>query len=93
MPPPRGSGCIGWTPTPGSAVLRTAPPGVTHGAVSPRLEKFDHGHTKRFEGADAYNPNGRMIDQIENSKVKKIVKNEKEIQGQQLAHLVSEKSF
>mgnify|MGYP006953654094 CR=1 FL=1 len=32
---------FGWVPTPGSAVLRTASPGVTHGAVSPRLEKLD----------------------------------------------------
>jgi hypothetical protein len=29
-----------WVPTPGSAVLRTASPGVTHGAVSPRLVKL-----------------------------------------------------
>jgi hypothetical protein len=42
---------FGWVPPPGSAVLRTASPGVTHGAVSPRLEKLDREpHGKAWRG-------------------------------------------
>jgi hypothetical protein len=38
---PRGSGLVGGA-TPGSAVLRTAPPGITHGIAFPRQNRRAH---------------------------------------------------